>query len=50
MVLDRRSRQGNARGRIFGTAFRLFGNRIFVKYGREILANLERVEAGGLEP
>ena len=39
--------QGNARGRIFGTAFRLFGNRIFAKYGREILANLERVEAAG---
>jgi hypothetical protein len=37
---------GNARGRIFGTAFRLLGNRIFNKYGRDILENLERVEAG----
>ena len=35
----------NARGRIFGTAFRLIGNRIFNKYGREIIENLERVEA-----
>jgi hypothetical protein len=36
----------DTRGRIFGTAFRLFGNRIFGKYGRDILANLERVEGG----
>jgi hypothetical protein len=36
----------NARGRVFGTAFRLLGNRIFNKYGREILRNLEKVEAG----
>ena len=35
-----------ARGRIFGTAFRLFGKRIFDKYGRDILVNLEKVEAG----
>ena len=35
----------NARGRIFGTAFRLIGNRIFNKYGREIVENLEKVEA-----
>jgi hypothetical protein len=34
-----------ARGRIFGMAFRLFGKRIFDKYGRDILANLEKVEA-----
>jgi len=32
------------RGRIFGTAFRLFGNRIFAKYARDVLANLERLE------
>jgi hypothetical protein len=38
--------RGSARGRIFGTAFRLFGKRIFDKYGRDILANLEKVEAG----
>lgn len=36
----------NARGRIFGTAFRLLGNRIFKKYGRDIVKNLEDVEAG----
>ena len=36
----------NARGRIFGTAFRLIGKRIFNKYGREIVENLEKVEAG----
>jgi hypothetical protein len=35
----------NARGRIFGTAFRLIGNRIFNKYGRDIVENLEKVEA-----
>jgi hypothetical protein len=35
-----------ARGRIFGTAFRLIGKRIFNKYGREIVENLEQVEAG----
>ena len=35
----------NARGRIFGTAFRLLGNRIFSKYGRDIVRNLEKVEA-----
>ena len=38
--------QRNARGRIFGTAFRLLGNRIFAKYGRDIIKNLERVEGG----
>jgi Polyketide cyclase / dehydrase and lipid transport len=37
--------QGNARGRIFGTAFRLLGNRIFNKYGRDVLENLEKAEA-----
>jgi hypothetical protein len=37
--------RGNARGRIFGTAFRLFGQRIFDKYGRDIIENLEKVEA-----
>jgi len=34
----------NARGRVFGTAFRLLGNRIFSKYGRDIVRNLEQVE------
>ena len=44
MIWVREFRRG-PRGRIFGTAFRLFGNRIFNKYGRDILANLEKVEA-----
>jgi Polyketide cyclase / dehydrase and lipid transport len=35
----------NARGRVFGTAFRLIGQRMFNKYVRDILRNLERVEA-----
>ena len=35
----------NARGRIFGTAFRLLGNRIFNKYGRDIVENLEDLES-----
>ena len=39
--------QRNARRRtIFGTAFRLLGTRIFNKYGRDILTNLEKLEAG----
>jgi hypothetical protein len=38
--------RSTARGRIFGTAFRLLGNRIFNKYGRDIIENLENVEAG----
>ena len=41
--------RGNARGRIFGTAFRLLGQRIFNKYGRDIIENLEKVEAGAQE-
>lgn len=44
MTWVREFRRG-PRGRIFGTAFRLFGNRIFKKYGRDVLANLEQVEA-----
>jgi hypothetical protein len=35
----------SARGRIFGTAFRLLGDRLFNKYGRDIVENLEKVEA-----
>jgi hypothetical protein len=42
--------QRNARGRIFGTAFRLIGNRIFAKYGREIIENLEAVETSAQQP
>jgi len=45
MIWVREFRRG-PRGRIFGTAFGLFGNRIFDKYGRDILRNLERVEGG----
>jgi hypothetical protein len=45
MTWAREFRHG-PRGRIFGTAFRLLGNRIFDKYGREVLENLEKVEAG----
>ena len=37
--------RGSLRGRLFGTAFRLLGNRIFNKYGRDVLENLEKVEA-----
>jgi hypothetical protein len=35
--------RSSVRGRLFGTAFRLLGNRIFRKYGGEIIENLERV-------
>jgi Polyketide cyclase / dehydrase and lipid transport len=37
----------DARGRVFGAAFRRFGNRIFNRYGRDIVRNLEKVEARG---
>jgi len=33
------------RGRAFGTVFRLFGKPIFVRYARDILKNLEQLEA-----
>jgi len=32
------------RGRLFGTAFRLLGNRLFGKYARDTLENLEKLE------
>ena len=35
--------QANARGRAFGTAFRLVGKPIFRKYARDTLQNLEQV-------
>ncbi len=35
------------RGRLFGTAFRLFGNRIFRGYGQNVIENLERLEGPG---
>jgi hypothetical protein len=44
MVWTREFRR-DARGRVFGIAFRLLGNRIFKKYGQDILQNLEKVEA-----
>jgi hypothetical protein len=44
MTWVREFRRG-VRGRIFGTAFRLVGQRIFDKYGRDVLQNLERLEA-----
>jgi Polyketide cyclase / dehydrase and lipid transport len=47
MTWVREFRRG-PRGRIFGTAFRLFGNRLFDKYARDILENLEKLEAAGL--
>ena len=46
MVWVREFRPG-LRGRLFGTAFRLFGNRIFRGYGREIVENLEKLEGTG---
>jgi hypothetical protein len=44
MVWDRTFQRG-LRGRLFGTAFRLFGSRIFRGYGHEVIANLEKLEA-----
>jgi hypothetical protein len=35
------------RGRLFGFAFDRFGQRLFDKYGREILENLERLDRAG---
>ena len=43
MVWVREFRHG-LRGRLFGTAFRLFGKRIFQGYGQEIIENLEKLE------
>ena len=39
----------NARGRIFGTLFRLLGKPIFSHGAKEILKNLEKLEAAGEE-
>jgi Polyketide cyclase / dehydrase and lipid transport len=44
MVWIRRFRRG-LRGRLFGTAFRLFGNRILRGYGHDVIENLEKLEA-----
>jgi hypothetical protein len=40
--------QRGARGRIFGTAFRLVGKPLFGRYARQVLKNLETLEAAGL--
>jgi Polyketide cyclase / dehydrase and lipid transport len=38
---------GHLRGRVFGTAFALLGNRLFAKYCRDVIGNLEKLERGG---
>jgi hypothetical protein len=40
-----RTFKGDARGRCFGTIFRLAGKPIFARYVRQVLRNLERLEA-----
>src|SRR5215470_16398662 len=40
MTWDREFRTG-VRGRIFGTLFRIFGTRLFARYARQVLDNLE---------
>jgi hypothetical protein len=49
MIWTREFRR-NARGLIFGAAFRLLGERIFTKYGRDIPKNVEKVEAAAQPP
>lgn len=46
MVWVREFRRG-LRGRLFGTAFRLFGNRIFRGYVQDVIENLEKLEGPG---
>jgi hypothetical protein len=36
---------GSARGRVFGTLFRVVGKQIFGRYARNVLKNLEELEA-----
>jgi hypothetical protein len=38
------------RGILFGTAFRTVGRLLFAKYARDVIANLERLEAAGPRP
>ncbi|HEY7255672.1 MAG TPA: SRPBCC family protein [Solirubrobacterales bacterium] len=45
-----RTFKGGLRGRLFGTAFRLFGSRIFRGYGHEVIENLEKLEASAGSP
>jgi hypothetical protein len=40
MIWVREFRSG-PRGRIFGTLFRMFGKRIFTRYGKQVVRNLE---------
>src|SRR5262249_25557502 len=44
MIWERKFR-GNPRGILFGTVFRALGKPIFNKYAREIVANIERLNA-----
>jgi hypothetical protein len=46
MIWERKFRR-NPRGILFGTVFRAFGKPIFNKYAREIVANIERLDAIG---
>jgi hypothetical protein len=46
MTWERQFQRG-ARGRIFGTAFRLVGRPIFGRYARQVLKNIETLEAAG---
>jgi hypothetical protein len=46
MIWDREFRAG-PRGRIFGTLFRLFGKRIFTRYGKQVVRNLESQATAG---
>jgi hypothetical protein len=49
MTLTRKFRH-TPRGILFGTAFRTVGRLLFRKYARDVIANLERVEAAGPRP
>jgi hypothetical protein len=46
MIWVRDFRSG-PRGRIFGTLFRLFGKRIFTRYGRQVVRNIESLTVAG---
>jgi hypothetical protein len=46
MTWVREFRSG-ARGRVFGTLFRLFGQRIFARYARQVVRNIETLAVAG---
>jgi hypothetical protein len=46
MIWVREFRSG-PRGRIFGTLFRMFGKRIFTRYGMQVVRNLESLAIAG---